>query len=87
MCNYSEFLIEQGMEKGMEKGIKKGRKEGMKKGMEKGMEKGKLDFLEQLEADHFSDIQIMRLLRVNATQLKSLRKKLTERKQSAMISD
>ena len=63
MCNYSEFLIEQGMEK------------------------GKLDFLEQLEADHFSDIQIMRLLRVNATQLKSLRKKLTERKQSAMMSD
>ena len=28
MCNYSEFLIEQGMEKGMEKGIEKGRAEG-----------------------------------------------------------
>ena len=66
MCNYSEYLIDQGIEKGIEK--------------------GKLDFLEQLEADHFSDKQIMRLLRVDAEHLKSLRKMLKE-KRAAVMAD
>ena len=33
--------------------------------------KDMLKFLENMEADHFSDKQIMRLLRINAEQLKS----------------
>ena len=74
MCNYSEYLIEQGIKKG----IKTGRKEGI--------EEGKLDVLEQLEADHFSDKQIMRLLRVDAEHLKSLREMLQE-KSAAVTAD
>ena len=66
MCNYSEYLINQGIEKGIEK--------------------GKLDFLELLEADHFSDKQIMRLLRVDAEQLKYLREMLQE-KRTAVMAD
>ena len=45
-----------------------------------------LEFLEQLEADHFSDKQIMRLLRVDAEHLKSLRKMLQE-KRAAVMAD
>ena len=45
-----------------------------------------LEFLEQLEADHFSDKQIMRLLRVDAEQLKSLREMLQE-KHAAVMAD
>ena len=45
-----------------------------------------LEFLEQLEADHFSDKQIMRLLRVDAEQLKSLREMLQE-KRAAVMAD
>ena len=45
-----------------------------------------LEFLEQLEADHFSDKQIMRLLRVDAEHLKSLREKLQE-KRAAVMAD
>ncbi len=78
MCNYSEYLIDQGKAKG--------RKEGIEEGIEKGIEKGKLDFLEQLETDHFSDKQIMRLLQVDAEHLKSLREKLQE-KRAAVMAD
>ena len=74
MCNYSEYLIDQGKAKGRKEGI------------EEGIEKGKLDFLEQLETDHFSDKQIMRLLRIDAEQLKSLRKMLHE-KRAAVMAD
>jgi hypothetical protein len=42
--------------------------------------------LEQLEADHFSDKQIMRLLRIDVEQLKSLREKLQE-KRAAVMAD
>ena len=70
MCNYSEYLIEKGMEKGMEKGI----------------EKGKLDVLEQLEAEHFSDERILKFLRINTEQLKSLREMLRE-KRAAVMAD
>ena len=45
-----------------------------------------LEFLEQLEADHFSDKQIMRLLRVDAEHLKSLREMLRE-KHAAVMAD
>ena len=38
--------------------------------------KDKLDFLEQLEAEHFSDERILKFLRINAEQLKSLREML-----------
>ena len=70
MCNYSEYLIDQGKAKGRKEGI----------------EEGKLDFLEQLEADHYSDMQIMRLLRIDVEQLKSLREKLLE-KHAAVMAD
>ena len=46
--------------------------------------KDKLDFLERLEADHFSDKQIMRLLQVDAEHLKSLREMLQEKRAAAM---
>ena len=45
-----------------------------------------LEFLEQLEADHFSDKQIMRLLQIDAEHLKSLREKLQE-KHAAVVAD
>ena len=45
-----------------------------------------LKFLENMEADHFSDKQIMRLLRINAEQLKSLREMLQE-KRAAVMAD
>ena len=48
--------------------------------------KDKLDFLEQLEAEHFSDERILKFLRINAEQLKSLREKLQE-KRAAVMAD
>ena len=42
--------------------------------------KDKLDFLEQLEAEHFSDERILKFLRINAEQLKSLREMLQEKR-------
>ena len=48
--------------------------------IEKGIEKGKLDILEQLEAEHFSDERILKFLRINAEQLKSLREMLQEKR-------
>ena len=70
MCNYSEYLIDQGKAKGRKEGI----------------EEGKLDFLEQLEAFHYSDKRIMQLLRIDAEHLKSLREKLRE-KRAAVMAD
>ena len=48
--------------------------------------KDKLDFLEELEADHCSDERILKFLRINAEQLKSLRKMLQE-KRAAVMAD
>ena len=48
--------------------------------------KDKLEMLERMEEDHYSDMQIMRLLRINAEQLKSLRKMLQE-KRAAVVAD
>ena len=56
------------------------------KAKEEAKEEEKLEMLEQLEADHFSDKQIMRLLRVEAEHLKSLREKLQE-KRAAVMAD
>ena len=70
MCNYSEYLIDQGKAKGRKEGI----------------EEGKLDFLEQLEADHYSDSQIMELLGIDIEKLKSLREMLQE-KRAAVMAD
>ena len=42
--------------------------------------KDKLDFLEQLEAEHFSDERILKFLRINAEQLKFLREMLQEKR-------
>ncbi len=47
--------------------------------MKKQEEKDKLEFLEQLDIRHYSDNQIMDLLRINADYLKYLRNKLQER--------
>ena len=55
----------------------------MKKAEEKQEEKVKLDFLEELEASHFSDKQIIKLLRIDAEQLKFLRDRLRERRATA----
>ena len=51
---------------------------------QKAKEEEKLEMLEQLEADHYSDMQIMRLLRVDAELLKSLREKLQEKRATVM---
>ena len=48
--------------------------------------KDKLDFLEELEANHFSDERILKFLRIDAKQLKSLREKLQE-KRAAVMAD
>ena len=48
--------------------------------------KDKLDFLEELEADHCSDERILKFLRINAEQLKYLRKMLQE-KRAAVMAD
>ena len=55
----------------------------MKKAEEKQEEKDKMEFLEELEASHFSDKQIIKLLRIDAEQLKLLRDKLQERHATA----
>ena len=52
----------------------------MKKAEEKQEEKDKMEFLEELEASHFSDKQIIKLLRIDAEQLKLLRSRLQERR-------
>jgi predicted transposase YdaD len=78
MCNYSQFLVQ--------KGKAEGKAEGREEGREEQKIKDKLDFLEELEADHFSDKQIMRLLRVDAEHLKSLREMLQE-KRAAVMAD
>ena len=48
--------------------------------------KDKLEVLERMEEDHYSDVQIMRLLRIDAELLKSLREKLQE-KRAAVMAD
>ena len=48
--------------------------------------KDKLDFLEELEADHCSDERILKFLRINTEQLKSLRKMLQE-KRATVVAD
>ena len=48
--------------------------------------KDKLEVLERMEEDHYSDVQIMRLLRIDAELLKSLREKLLE-KHAAVMAD
>ena len=44
----------------------------------------KLKFLEQLEAEHFSDERILKFLQINAEQLKSLREMLREKRATVM---
>ena len=51
--------------------------------MKKQEEKVKMEFLEELEASHFSDKQIIKLLRIDAEQLKLLRNRLQERRAAA----
>ena len=46
----------------------------------------KLEMLEQFEAEHFSDERILKFLRINAEQLKSLREMLKE-KRAAVMAD
>jgi hypothetical protein len=53
---------------------------------QKAKEEEKLEFLERLEADHFNDKQIMKLLQVDAEHLKSLREMLQE-KRAAVLAD
>ena len=59
MCNYSQYLVEQGIKQGIEK--------------------EKLELLERMEARHYSDVQIVELLQVDADYLKLLRSKLHKR--------
>ena len=49
-------------------------------------EEEKLKFLEQLEIDHISDRQIMKFLRIDEEQLKTLREMLRE-KHAAVMAD
>ena len=53
---------------------------------QKAKEERDLEFLERLEADHFNDNQIMKLLQVDAEHLKSLREMLQE-KRAAVMAD
>ena len=56
-------------------------------GSERGSETGRdLEFLEQLEARHYNDSQIMDLLGVDIEKLKSLREMLHE-KRAAIMAD
>ncbi len=50
----------------------------------KAKEERDIEFLERLETDHFIDKQIMRLLRVDAEHLKSLREMLQEKRAVVM---
>ena len=68
MCNYSQFLVQKGKAEGREEQ----------------KIKDKLDFLEELEADHCSDERILKFLRINPEQLKSLRKMLQEKRAIVM---
>ena len=70
MCNYSEFL----------------KQEAKEEAREEQKVKDKLEFLEQLEAEHFSDERILKFLRINAEQLKALREMLQE-KRAAVTAD
>ena len=54
--------------------------------MKKAEERKNLEFLEELEAEHFSDERILKFLRINAEQLKSLREMLRE-KRAAVMAD
>ena len=45
MCNYSEFIMDQGIKKGHREGMRAGRKEGIKEGIKAGMKKGKAEDL------------------------------------------
>ena len=45
MCNYSEFIMDQGIKKGHRQGMRAGRKEGIKEGMKEGMKEGKAEAL------------------------------------------
>ena len=47
-------------------------------------EEEKLKFLEQLEIDHISDRQIMKYLRIDEEQLKTLREMLREKRATVM---
>ena len=71
MCNYSEFL----------------RQEGKEEGRVEGREKDKLEILEQLELFHFSDKTIMTILKVDAEYLKFLRGKIQEQRAVALADD
>ena len=53
---------------------------------QKAKEDEKLEMLEQLEADHCSDERILKFLRINAEQLKSLREMLQE-KHATVVAD
>ena len=53
---------------------------------QKAKEERDLEFLERLEADHFNDNQIMKLLQVDAEHLKSSREMLQE-KRAAVMAD
>ena len=53
---------------------------------QKAKEEEKLEMLEELEADNCSDERILKFLRINAEQLKSLRKMLQE-KRAAVVAD
>ena len=70
MCNYSEYLKQKAKEEAREEQ----------------KIKDKLEVLERMEEDHYSDMQIMRLLRIDVEQLKSLREKLQE-KHAAVMAD
>ena len=54
--------------------------------MKKAEERKNLEFLERLEADHFNDNQIMKLLQVDAEHLKSLREMLQEKHAAVMAN-
>ena len=68
MCNYSEFLRQEGKEEGRQEGRREGK------------EKEKLEVLEQLQLLHFSDKKIMTILKIDAEYLKCLRGKLQEQR-------
>ena len=71
MCNYSEFL----------------RQEGKEEGRQEGKEKEKLEVLEQLQLLHFSDKKIMTILKIDAEYLKCLRAKLQEQRTVVTADD